>query len=210
MRGSDFRRSDHLLAEARRGEPEALGKLLEHYRNYLYLLARTQIDLHLRTRATASDLVQETFLQACRRFRQFRGSTEQELLAWLRRILVRNLGRLVEKQLGTRKRDARREVPLEGGRAALERSADRFELALASQRSTPSAHAQRRELAAQVADELARLPADYRTVIVLRNLEGLTFEEVARRMERSPGAVRVLWLRALDKLRKVHHEEDMS
>jgi RNA polymerase sigma-70 factor (ECF subfamily) len=192
--------AEQLLAEAREGRRESLGALLELYRNYLVLLARTQVDLHLQGRASASDLVQETFLQACGHFGQFRGSTEKELLGWLRRILVNNLGRLVEQQLRARKRDARREVSLEAHRRRLESSAARVEAALVSSGKSPSAQAQRRELATLVADRLARLPAAYRDVIVLRNLEGLPFEEVARRMGRTPGAVRVLWLRALDHL----------
>jgi RNA polymerase sigma-70 factor (ECF subfamily) len=64
-------------------------------------------------------------------------------------------------------------------------------------------------LAAVLADHLAQLPADYREVIILRHLEGLAFEEVARRLDRSAGAVRILWLRALDRLRKLLKLEDL-
>ena len=59
-----------------------------------------------------------------------------------------------------------------------------------------------------MANQLAQLPANYREVIVLRNLEGLPFEEVARRMGRTPGAVRILWLRALDRLRQMQPDEE--
>src|SRR5437870_13481199 len=97
-----------LLARARQGNGESLGALLEFYRNYLYLLARTQIDLHLQARANPSDLVQETSLQACSHFHQFRGSTEKQLLAWLRRILVHNRAPVVEKQILAQKRKVRR------------------------------------------------------------------------------------------------------
>src|SRR5262249_31629983 len=124
-----------LLAAARRGGGDSLGSLLELYRNYLHLLARTQIDLHLQGRGSASDVVQETFLQACGHFEQFRGRTEKEFLGWLRRILINQLGRLVEKQLQARKRDARREISLERRMAMLEQSSARFEAALASPHS---------------------------------------------------------------------------
>ena len=78
-----------------------------------------------------------------------------------------------------------------------------------SQASSPSKHAQRRELSALIADQLARLSAAHRDVIVYRNLEGLAFDEVARRMQRTPGAVRVLWLRALEELRElIEHQEE--
>src|SRR5947209_6975160 len=126
-----------LLAKARQGNGESLGALLELYRNYLYLLARTQIDLHLQARCNPSDLVQETFLHACHHFDQFRGSSPRELLGWLRSIFVNNLARLVEKQLLAQKRNVRREVSLERYRDILQRSSANFEAALVSQCSSP-------------------------------------------------------------------------
>ncbi len=200
---------EKLLADARRGSVGCLGSLLELYRNYLHLLARTQIDLHLQSRANPSDLVQETFLEATRDFGDFRGSTETELLAWLRRILVHNLATLVEQQVLAQKRSVRREVSLGGALADLERSSAHFEAGLAGSLTSPSVRAERRERAAILADQLARLPADYREVIVLRNLESLPFDEVGRRMGRTSGAVRMLWLRALDRLRELLEEEDL-
>ena len=206
---TDARRDpEQLLAQARQGDGDCLGVLLELYRNYLHLLARTQIDLHLQGRVSPSDVVQETFVQACANFAQFRGGSEQELLAWLRRILVNTLAGVVEKQLKARKRDVRREVSVERLVRNLEDSSAAFTAALVSPHSSPSAQAERRELAALVADQLARLPTHYREVIVLRNLEGLPFEEVARRMKRTAGAVRILWLRALDQLRQMQTSEE--
>ena len=197
------------LADARRGCRTSLGALLELYRNYLVLLARTQIDQHLRRRAEPEDLVQQTFLEAHRDFGRFLGGTEAELLAWLRRILVNNLLRLLEAQLADR-RDLRREVSLQQYLAALEHSSSALGAALVSPSSSPSDRAQRRERAALLADHLARLRPDYREVLILRNLEGLPFEEVARRMGRRPGAVRMLWLRALDRLKQMLQGEDLG
>jgi RNA polymerase sigma-70 factor (ECF subfamily) len=209
MSADDPNDPERLLAQARLGDADCLGLLLELYRNYLHLLARTQIDLHLRGRASPSDAVQQTFLQACANFGQFRGGSEKELVAWLRRILVNTLAQMVEKQVKARKRDVRREVSVQQLVRNLEGSSAAFDAALVSPHSSPSARAERRELAARVADQLARLPADYREVIVLRNLEGLPFEEVARRMGRKSGAVRVLWLRALDQLRQMQPGEEL-
>ena len=84
-----------------------------------------------------------------------------------------------------------------------------IETALVSRVSSPSSHAGRRERAACLSDQLARLPADYREVLVLRNLEGLPFPEVARRMNRSAGAVRILWVRAVDQLRRLLQAEEL-
>ena len=69
------------------------------------------------------------------------------------------------------------------------------------------ADAQQREQLVAVANRLARLPAAYREVIILRGLQGLSFEEVAKQMDRNCGAVRMLWLRALDRLNRTIEEE---
>ena len=109
---------DLLLAQARAGDVAALGRLLELYRNYLRLSARAMIGQALRVRLDASDLVQETFLKAHREFRQFMGSTEPELTAWLRQILVRTLANQARHHR-RKGRDYHRDEPLE---ALLERS----------------------------------------------------------------------------------------
>jgi RNA polymerase sigma-70 factor (ECF subfamily) len=210
MTTTDSHNPDQLLALAREGKSERLGALLELYRNYLYLLARTQIDLHVQARANPSDVVQETFLQACLHFDQFRGTSEKELIGWLRSILLHNLARLVEKQILAQKRNVHREVSLQKYQALLHHSSASFEEALVSQCSSPSAQAERRELAAIVADQLAQMPPHYRDVIVLRNLEGLAFDEVAARMGRTPGAVRILWLRALERLRQQNVSQESA
>src|SRR5262245_24651064 len=105
MSADQGRDPNQLLARARQGDTESLGALLELYRNYLHLMARTQIDLHLQGRASPSDAVQEAFVQACENFAQFRGGSEPELLGWLRRILVNTLAKIVEKQMKAHKRD---------------------------------------------------------------------------------------------------------
>lgn len=187
---------EELVERARAGDADAFGALLAQYRNYARLLARALIGTTLRLRLDPSDLVQETFLEAHRDFPKFSGSSEREVVAWLRRILVRNLADQARRQKAGL-RDYRRQESLE---AALERSGARVQQALAVTASSPSAAASRREQAVLLADALAALPADYREVIILRNLERLPFEEVGERMGRSPGAARMLWTRALERL----------
>ena len=191
-----------LLAEAKSGMVESLGSLLELYANYLRLLAASQIDRRLRARVSPSDVVQETFYEAQRDFNQFRGGTERELLAWLRRILVNNLARLVERHVLAAKRDVRREISLERIGAAVERSSARLEEVLVDQGASPSSNVQNRERAAILADLLAELPGDYAEVLLSRHVKGLPFKEVAEQMERSEGAVRMLWMRAIGRLRR--------
>ena len=105
-------------------------------------------------------------------------------------------------------RDMRREVSVEQMGVVLDRSACNFTQMLADRGPSPSAPLQQRERAVALADQLARLPSQYRDVIVLRNLQGLSFEEVADRMDRKPGAVRMLWLRAIEKFRQIYQPLD--
>ena len=201
---------DQLFASARAGSTSCLGRLLTLYSNYLKLLIAAQLDDRLRVRMSPSDIVQETFFEAHRDFHQFRGQSTGEFVAWLRKILVNNLLHVVEQHLLAEKRDVRREVSLEQMGKRLEQSTARLESLLAGPGDSPSGHAQRNEQEIMLADALAELPSDYRQVILLRHVEGLRFEEVASRMDRSSGAVRMLWLRALERLRKTFPERELA
>ena len=201
---------DQLFASAREGSTSCLGRLLTLYSNYLKLLIAAQLDDRLRVRVSPSDVVQETFFEAHRDFHQFRGQSTGEFVAWLRKILVNNLLHVVEQHLLAEKRDVRREVSLEQLGRRLEQSTARLESLLAEPGDSPSGYAQRNEQEIMLADALAELPGDYRQVILLRHVEGLPFDEVARRMDRSSGAVRMLWLRALERLRKTFPERELA
>lgn len=191
---------EHLLQEARAGDPATLGRLLDLYRRYLALLARVQIGQRLQGKVDASDLVQETYLEAHRNFARFRGTSEGQFLCWLRQILAAKLADLLRRYLGTKGRDVRLEREIEG---ALDHSSVLLDRGLVASQSSPSEQADRREQAVLLADALGELPDDYRDVISLRNLEGLTFPEVAERMGKSLDSVEKLWMRALARLRQL-------
>jgi RNA polymerase sigma-70 factor (ECF subfamily) len=188
-----------LLAAYRTGDAAARDALLGRYRDWLHLLARLQLARRLQGKFDASDVVQQALLEAYRALPLFRGGTEGELLAWLRQVLAHVLAHEVRRYAGTAQRDAAREVSLE---QELAESSRRLGAMLAAEQSSPSQQAERHEQELRLAEVLARLPPDYREVIVLRNLEGLSHDEVAVRMGRGLGAVRMLWVRALARLRR--------
>ncbi len=192
-----------LLVRARAGEEGALGLLLDRYRDYLTLMARVQIGRKLQGKADAADLVQEAYLEACRHFDQFRGSSEPELTAWLRRILATSLSHHVRRYFGTLARDVQLERTLEDELAESSRA---FGVGLAAPHSTPSQQASRREQALLLTEALSRLPEDYREVLILRHLEGLPFRDVAERMGRTVDSVEKLWTRALVRMRRAFGE----
>src|SRR5436190_11442822 len=191
---------EHTIASARAGGETEVGALLEVYRNYLRLLAQIEIGRKLQGKLDASDLVQETFLEAHRNFRLFQGSDEPQFACWLRQILAAKVANLVRHYFGTQGRDVRLEQELG---ANLDNSSRMLGHELAGSLTSPSVQAARREQAVLLADALEQLPEDYREVIVLRHLEGLTFPEVAGRMGRTQDSVEKLWLRGLARLRQV-------
>jgi RNA polymerase sigma-70 factor (ECF subfamily) len=184
------------LAAARGGSNEALGQALETCRPYLLLIAQRQVGPDLHAKDSASDLVQETFLEAKRDFAQFQGSTEGELLAWLRELLLNNLGYFTARYRATHMRDVAREVAVDNGDSSANPRAG-----LAADTPSPSAQVMEREQARALQEALARLPADYCQVLTLRYQEGRSFEEIGQLTNRSPDAARKLWGRAMDRLR---------
>ena len=176
--------------------------MLETYRNYLRLLARTGLNVSLQGKADPSDLVQDALFKASQCFGQFRGANDAELAGWLRQILARCLADFV-RRYRTGGRRAGREQSLD---QLLDRSSEAMERILATNSTSPSGSAARRDLGVVLSDALAELSEDHREVIVLHHLEGLGWDEVARRLGRTAGAVRMLWTRALKELRPLIDE----
>jgi RNA polymerase sigma-70 factor (ECF subfamily) len=184
------------LAAARAGSREALGQALEGLRGYLLLLAQEDLDPALRAKGGASDLVQETFLEAQRDFPHFQGNSEEELRAWLRQLLRHNLADFTRRYRATGKRGIDREQALEPGGSSAVPGAG-----LAAPEPSPSRLAVAQEQAEALRQAVERLPEDYRQVLRLRHQEKLSFEEIARQMGRSAPAVRQLWSRAVRRVR---------
>jgi RNA polymerase sigma-70 factor (ECF subfamily) len=188
-----------LLAAARRGDGDALGRLLEAYRQYIELMARLHLDRSLRQKLSPSDVAQETFAQAHRCFHQFEGASEAELLAWLRTIVATQLA-----MHGRRYRTQRRDVRLEQRLVeSLDQSSNQLVDRLYAAGSSPSKGAARREQAVILANALAALRPDYRDVIILRHLEEREFADIARQTGKSIDSVKNTWARALGKLREI-------
>ena len=119
-------------------------------------------------------------------------------MKWLRRILATRLSNAIRHFTRAKRRDVRLERELD---MDLGRSSRALQRALTLSQTSPSQRAAHRERAVLLADAVERLSDNYRNVIVLRNLQGLTFAEVAQSMDKSVGSVKKLWARALIKLR---------
>ncbi|REK18444.1 MAG: hypothetical protein DWQ37_04065 [Planctomycetota bacterium] len=183
-----------LLDSARTGDDGNLGQLLEATRRYLLLVANGALDAQLRQKVAASDLVQETLVDACRDFYRFQGNTEGELLAWLSHILRHKAADVGRAFRGTAKRSVAAEQ-------AFDRTQSRVELQVADELPSPSTFAVQNENKIRLVAAIDRLPQDYRHVIELRNFDRLSFAEIGKRMGRSDDAAGKLWFRAIQKLR---------
>ena len=193
-----------LIRRARAGDAASRDELFGLCRSYLGLMARAQVESWLRVKVDASDLVQQTLLEAHRDFDRFQGRSQQQWLAWLRRILARNAADFVRQYRGAAKRAARREIPFASGESGSRRGAPEP----AAPVETPSQEFLQLDEELRVSAAMGALPPDYQEVIFLRNLQRLPFDEVARRMNRSRPAAQMLWLRALKKLRAALGEEE--
>jgi RNA polymerase sigma-70 factor (ECF subfamily) len=179
------------LADARAGYREAFDQMLEACRAYLLMVAREHLDADLRAKGGASDLVQETFLAAHQHFDQFRGTTEAELLGWLRQTLLHKLAHFKRRYLDTDMRNLAAEVPLWGG------TPEQPEGEPIDSEPSPSEQMVRDEEVKAVHSALERLSEEHRRVILLRIAEQQSFEEIGHRMGRTANAAEKLFARAL-------------
>jgi RNA polymerase sigma-70 factor (ECF subfamily) len=152
----------------------------------------------------ASDIVQQTLLEAHQSSGDFRGKSDPEKAAWLRQILARNLADELRK-FRRGKRDVRLEASLE---AALNESSVRMERWLASEDGTPSQHAVANEQLVVLAAAMMKLPDDQRKAVELHHLQGYRSAIVAERLERSEVSVAGLLRRGLKRLRELMHEDE--
>jgi RNA polymerase sigma-70 factor (ECF subfamily) len=193
-----------LLQQALQGDAEALGRLLEAQRAGLHRLAERQLEGRIAVRVDASDILQQTFLEAYRGFPQFAGRDMRELLAWLHSILDHKIAGAIRDHTLLQKRDMSRERSMDdthGGGKPLKQDLD-------ANFSTPSQRAMRGEDANRLEQALAGLPDDQREAVRLRHLEGWALSDIAVRIGRSTAATAGLIKRGMKALRRRLHDSD--
>jgi RNA polymerase sigma-70 factor (ECF subfamily) len=190
---------NELLEHALRGDGEALGRLLESERAALHRLAERQLEGRIAVRVDASDIIQQTFLEAHRCFAQFAGRDTRELVAWLHGILDHKVAGAIRDHALLQKRNVSRERSLDDSRGG---AAAPLKQELDAGLSTPSKKAIRGEDAERLSRALTALPDDQREAVRLRHLEGWKLAAIARHLGRSPAATAGLIKRGMQALRR--------
>ncbi|MFO1001435.1 MAG: sigma-70 family RNA polymerase sigma factor [Planctomycetaceae bacterium] len=181
---------ERLFQDAKAGSADALGELLQSFRDYLTVIADVELGSDLKAKVSASDLVQESCMEACRDFNRFPGTTSDDFRLWLRRVFLNNLANVVRGFRHTAKRDISKEIPLLHQHVASGTTA-----------APGNAFIRDEELDA-VRLAIQSLPEHFQQVITLHNYQRLPFEEIALRMHRSLDAVRKLWARGIEVLQR--------
>jgi RNA polymerase sigma-70 factor (ECF subfamily) len=191
-----------LLQRAVSGDSEGLGALLMAHKPRLRRMVGLRLDPRLRGRIDPSDVIQETFAEAASRLEEYLDRPDVPFFLWLRYLTGQKLVTLHRHHLGTRMRDARREVSLFRGAMPGASSAALAEQLLGGE-LRPSEAAVRAETRIRLQEALNALDPSDREVLALRHFERLSREEAAREMGISEAATSKRYVRALGRLKGV-------
>jgi RNA polymerase sigma-70 factor (ECF subfamily) len=170
-----------LVASARAGDPDAFATLVGRYEKRIVRLVRGMVP-----ESDAEDVTQEAFLKAYRKLDGF--DSRSQFYTWLYRIAANTA-------MDWRKKERhRRHAPLPEGPEG--------EDATLSPGAGPEVAARRRELASRIDAAIAALPDRYHEILVLREVEGLSYEEISARLGMSKGTVESRLFRARERLRE--------
>ena len=170
-------------------EPDVREHLLEVMHGYLYKVAANHLDESLKPKIGTSDIVQQSLIRVVEHFSQFKGSTTPQFKAWLKKIVVNEINK-ARRGLFTAKRDVSKEKSLDD-------SSGTAGVAFQNTFQTPSSGAISAERVEIFHRILNAMSEDDAAVIRLHGIDGLTFKQVAEKMNRTEESTAKLWYRAV-------------
>jgi RNA polymerase sigma-70 factor, ECF subfamily len=191
-----------LLRQAQGGDRRVLDDLFAAHRERLRRMAAVRMSSSLRSRLDASDIVQEAYLEACRRLPDYLESRPMPFFLWLRYLTGQTLLTLHRRHVGTKARDPRREVPIHGT-SMPEATSESLAAQLLGKLSTPSQVVGKAELKGRVQDALNGLDPPEREILALRHFEQLSNAEAAEELGIKEAAASKRYVRALVRLRGI-------
>lgn len=182
----------NLIQAAREGDDVALNEIWQQLRAYLLIFADQRLDDGLKGKLDASDIVQQSLLEAHRDFDAFRGQTEGELKSWISRLVVHNLSDATRRFRQTQQRSVAKEVAWTG----------ESELSAAKHQTSASSLVRRRETDDELQRAVATLPERSQQILELRHRMGLSHTQVAQELGMTEIAARKLWSRIVEELQE--------
>jgi RNA polymerase sigma-70 factor (subfamily 1) len=193
-----------LLALAKDGDETALNQLCKVYGARVHWIVRLRMGKELRSKLESMDLVQDVLVSALKDLGDFRYKDEGDFLRWLSRIAENRLKDNLDK-LHADKRDIRKEVRLDKFGSHTE---GRYSGGLRPiEETTPSIIMSRKEELDELAKAMDELKPEYKEVIVLTKIEGLSYKEISHKLRKSDEAVRKLFTRAMAALTSVYESD---
>ena len=197
MRNTYNYQTQRLVTLAQDGDQAALDRLCEVYDDRVLRIIRMRMGPELRTKMQSMDLVQDAFISALRSIDNFTYTNDGDFLRWVSKIAENRIRDNFDK-IHANKRDVRKETPLNNNSSTTQ---DTFVGTFGPVDSaTPSLIMSKREDLNKLEKAMEQLKPEYREVITLTKIEGLTYQEAAERMGKGPDAVRMLLSRAITAL----------
>ena len=198
----DFASQENLRARLQRSDEAALAEVFSLCRDRLWRMVNFRLDKRLCSRLWPDDVLQEAYLAAVKRIRRFADDGFESPLVWLRMVVHQTLIDMHRKHLNTQKRDAEREISLNGKRFA-QTTAASMVFQLVGDWTTPSQAAVRAERLDTVESAINELDPLDREVLALRHFEELTNSEVAEELGITGRAASIRYVRALRRLKNI-------
>lgn len=204
----DIAAEERLLKLAASGDSDALGRLLESHRQRLERIVRVRLDHRVQSRMNASDVIQETCIEAGERLREYLENPEVPFFVWLRYLAHQRLQLLHRHHLGRQIRDANRERSIDQQDSEDQLGTGVIAAQLVARISSASGILQREELSQRLRELLDQMDPVDREILVLRHFEQLTNAECAQILSLSTTAASNRYVRALERLRAVIGDDD--
>lgn len=199
-------RSDASKDGEQRADPSALAVSFDQHRDQLQRLVAYHMDRRLSRRVDASDVVQQSFIEARARLSHYEKQSSMPFSLWIRQITMQTLIDIHRRHFGVQKRDIRQEVSMQQADSSYSILADR----LVSNLTSPSSVADRREKLDRVREAIDGMDEMDREVLVLRHFEEMSNKDIAEMLGIGQPAASNRYLRALNRLRDILLDESDS
>ncbi len=204
MRSIENQKTQHLVALAKEGNESALNQLCSVYSERVRRIIRLRLDQKLRPKLDSVDVVQDALILALGGLKDFNYRNEGDFLRWFSTIAENKLRDIWDK-FHANKRDIHREIPFKKEGETVEGGYVGAAEPIGT--TTPSVIMRKKEALDRLEKALDKLKPQYKQVVVLKRIEGLSHAEIAERLGKNSGAVRMLLARAMAALTIAYGED---